>query len=360
MKNNTYFRFVAFSTFAAILLSVVTLLFMNRLSSVSSTVDRDRFLVLYAESIEELIAGRVDLTKIENPLMRPPPRPGHKPPIGTPPFENDDRPPRHDFNSPDRPPRRPFKRPEFWLVDEIGAELFSSQGTPLPVALKDLPRPETIHEVLEKADFFRLRSGFQIVRLDHPTPLFLIAKDPERPSILQLFATQLIVIFLTVTLAFLTSVFFLFVYLRKNAEKARSVLRSLGQGDLTVRFKLKKFDEFGGLLGEFNQMADKIQHLVQQVHHTEQTRKNLLQELGHDLRTPLSALRTASETLKLHNSALNEQERIDLLNMIEQETIYFGELLENLLEVASLDEPQFNANSTCIDLAKIRRNLKSS
>ena len=63
---------------------------------------------------------------------------------------------------------------------------------------------------------------------------------------------------------------------------------SLGQGDLGARSELKRNDELGDVARAFDEMAERIQRLLQ-------TEKELLANVAHELRTPLARIRVALE-----------------------------------------------------------------
>lgn len=63
---------------------------------------------------------------------------------------------------------------------------------------------------------------------------------------------------------------------------------SLGRGDLGVRSELKRNDELGEVAHAFNEMAERLQRLLQ-------SEKELLANVAHELRTPLARIRVALE-----------------------------------------------------------------
>ena len=87
---------------------------------------------------------------------------------------------------------------------------------------------------------------------------------------------------------------------RGSNELARVLLPWLvehfGDGDLSARIHSKRNDEIGHLARVFNRMADQIQTLLRSQH-------QLLQNISHELRSPLTRLGVAveltrSETVK--------------------------------------------------------------
>ncbi|MFL5785406.1 MAG: ATP-binding protein, partial [Bacteriovoracaceae bacterium] len=132
--------------------------------------------------------------------------------------------------------------------------------------------------------------------------------------------------------------------------QARLVLNRLESGDLKARFEIRRFDEFGNLLGDFNRMAAEIERLVNRVSLTEASRSQLLQDLGHDLRTPLTSLHSAIETMGHHYEQLDETDRKELFTMMNSDIHYFKELLDKLTIVATIEDPRYKASTEMIRL----------
>ena len=71
-------------------------------------------------------------------------------------------------------------------------------------------------------------------------------------------------------------------------ERLTEAARRLGQGDLSVRTKLRRGDEVGELSQAFDEMAERLEALVR-------SEKELLANVSHELRTPLARIRVALE-----------------------------------------------------------------
>jgi K+-sensing histidine kinase KdpD len=95
----------------------------------------------------------------------------------------------------------------------------------------------------------------------------------------------------------------------------------------------------------FNQMADEIERLVEQLRATEKHRLQLLQELAHDLRTPVASLSNLLETLKFDDAKLEAKSRTELTGLAYQETEYLTRLVEDLLFLALVIEPKYKAET---------------
>jgi len=92
-----------------------------------------------------------------------------------------------------------------------------------------------------------------------------------------------------------------------------------GHGELAIRVNLHRKDEIGSLARSFNQMADRIETLIT-------SRTHLLQDISHELRSPLARLKLATKlarTSRDQQTALNRIERD-----VDRLTILIGDLMD--------------------------------
>jgi two-component system, OmpR family, sensor kinase len=112
----------------------------------------------------------------------------------------------------------------------------------------------------------------------------LIARfEHQRPGPLPLILTMVSGLIVLGVGAFLTA-----RWIARPLSHLSRMATSLGQGDLGVRSELERNDELGDVARAFDEMAERIQRLLQ-------TEKELLANVAHELRTPLSRIRVALE-----------------------------------------------------------------
>jgi len=136
----------------------------------------------------------------------------------------------------------------------------------------------------------------------------------------------------------------LFRTLNRQIRSADFVLGELQRGNLKARFPVKRMDEIGQAMNRFNLMADEIERLVERLRNTESARMNLLQELAHDLRTPIASLRTMLDTISTKHQTMTEELHAELIGLAQKEVGYFERLVEDLLVLALADEPRYRAS----------------
>jgi len=79
----------------------------------------------------------------------------------------------------------------------------------------------------------------------------------------------------------------------------------------------------------------------------------LLSSLSHDLRTPLTAIRGAAETLRTAWDQLNAATRADLLQSIEQDTTRMHRFLANITDMMRLESGQIVPRLAPVQLNEI-------
>ena len=84
----------------------------------------------------------------------------------------------------------------------------------------------------------------------------------------------------------------------------------------------------------------------------EALRDALLTSLGHDLRTPLTAIRGAADTLRESGAKLSEAARADLLATIGEEAVRMNRFLGNILEMARIEAGALTPAREPLDLVE--------
>lgn len=196
-----------------------------------------------------------------------------------------------------------------------------------------------------------------VIRLNNNTPLFLILINglPPFPPVgpgplMPLMGLGSLVLSLVLGVGLTIAIIYNSV--RKGVFMADSVINELKGGNLKARFQITRKDEFGKAMLRFNTMADEIENLVTGLKTSEQARTKVLQELAHDLRTPLASLRNLVDTLQTRIEKLDASTRSELLTLSLKEIDYFERLVEDLLFLAQLKEPNYAAPKTSFNLSE--------
>lgn len=167
--------------------------------------------------------------------------------------------------------------------------------------------------------------------------------------------TPLIVLIITILLGALAALLLIYRSFDGMVALADQVITELQNGNLKARFPIRRSDEIGQAMMRFNTMAEEIERLVEQVRQIERSRMTLLQDLAHDLRTPVASLRTLIETLNLQRAKLPGETQDEILRLAQAEVGYFEKLVEDLLFLARVGEPRYQVGHDRVDIARLIR-----
>jgi signal transduction histidine kinase len=160
----------------------------------------------------------------------------------------------------------------------------------------------------------------------------------------------LVAIAVSIIVGLALSILFLTIFVRKKSSQAEEVIARLKAGDLKARFKVGDTDEVNQLMMRFNDMADQIENLVSNLRNTEKARMIMLQELAHDLRTPVASLKQFQEILLFKGHLLDEEKKKQTQLLAMKEIHYFERLVEDLLFLSGVNDPKYSASFRAVDL----------
>jgi len=127
--------------------------------------------------------------------------------------------------------------------------------------------------------------------------------------------------------------------LRALGGTMRKYIGKSGEFDRSVRFSssVQSNDEIDELGLQFNTMAEKINQQIDELRRMDGMRREMVANVSHDLRTPLTTMRGYLETLLLKNDELSEADQKQYLQTALLHSQRLGNLVEELFELARLD-----------------------
>lgn len=149
-------------------------------------------------------------------------------------------------------------------------------------------------------------------------------------------------------LAFLLVLFFMFITifvlskaLTKPLLSMLEATRKLSKGDFSVSLPAPSNDELG-------ELSKSIQKLAMDLNYLKQERNEFLASVSHELRTPLTYIQGYSDIAR--RKEVDEENRIQYLDIIHEESIRVSQLLRELFELAKLDQNVFSIKKEEVDL----------
>lgn len=102
-------------------------------------------------------------------------------------------------------------------------------------------------------------------------------------------------------------------------------------------------DEIDRLGATFEEMSGRIVEQMDALREADESRRDMVANISHDLRTPLAALQGYIDTLMIKEQSLTTEERASYLDMASKNSMRVGELIADLFELARLESDQTSA-----------------
>ncbi|RBP05356.1 cell wall metabolism sensor histidine kinase WalK [Rossellomorea aquimaris] len=142
--------------------------------------------------------------------------------------------------------------------------------------------------------------------------------------------------------------FILSKILTRPLIKMKSATERINRGDYDVMLPQAGNDEIG-------QLSQAIQKLSDDLKTIKAERAEFLASISHELRTPLTYVQ--GYTTIAQRKEIGEQERREYLQIIEEETGTIVQLVENLFELAKLDENTFTIYKETVEIGPLLNRL---
>jgi signal transduction histidine kinase len=134
-----------------------------------------------------------------------------------------------------------------------------------------------------------------------------------------------------------------FNWLTRRLRRLSAAVETFKQGEFQAPMNLgawrrgARSDEIDELGVTVEQMSQRIVDQIRQLRHSDATRREMVANISHDLRTPLTSLQGYLETLLMKEGELSEAERRHYLDLAVKHGRRLGQLTAELFELAMLE-----------------------
>ncbi len=130
-------------------------------------------------------------------------------------------------------------------------------------------------------------------------------------------------------------------------------VEAIGRGDYTSRIPREGRDELGRLVASVNRMAEQVERSVRSLREMDRVRRELMANVGHDLRTPLAALIGYLEEARFQLEKGNPDGALRALRIAQRQGDYLHRLLEDLFELSLMTGEQPPLRREPVPLAEL-------
>jgi len=161
-----------------------------------------------------------------------------------------------------------------------------------------------------------------------------------------------VILFYLLTVTVLANIF-LAKYITRRIMTPIEILaigvHEISNGNLTHRIRYNKGDEFDAVCSDFNGMAAHLSEMVEQRQADENSRKELIAGISHDLRTPLTSVRAYIEGLRKGIATTPEMQE-KYLGIIQSKTEDIEYIIKQLFMFSKIDIGEFPLNLENVDI----------
>ncbi|MEM6326662.1 MAG: HAMP domain-containing sensor histidine kinase [Bacteroidota bacterium] len=125
----------------------------------------------------------------------------------------------------------------------------------------------------------------------------------------------------------------------RPVQKMTRRVEALGDGDYAARLPEDRSDELGRLAVAINEMAGRVEDSVETLREADRVRRELVGNVGHDLRTPLAALGGYLEEAERLAGEGRGEEAARAVEHARRQHTHVADLVADLFELSVLERP---------------------
>ena len=212
-----------------------------------------------------------------------------------------------------------------------------------PLAFTDAVRPITTTPLLVDQQFAGL---VLVLVLPRPTGIpHELARFLSLPSTLVLMVTTVVVALVVFNPA------------RRRLAALEHAAQRLGEGDLAARASQSGGDEIARVAAAFNRMAGELEARDAALRTSDALRRQMMADVSHELKTPLTAMRGYIETLRMPEIALDGERRDRYFETIDRETRRLERIVKDLLDLARYEHGGVVLQRRMFDIQRLFENV---
>lgn len=151
--------------------------------------------------------------------------------------------------------------------------------------------------------------------------------------------------------------FFIFRMLTHRLKVMKKTVQDFERGELQKRIPLKSNDEITDLSRCFNNMADTVVESMNEIKKSDKLRRELVANVSHDLRNPLSSIQGYLETIQLKGEDLSREELQNYFDTVLKNTKKLNRMINDLFELSKLDAENVTPKLEYVSMAELVQDL---
>ena len=180
--------------------------------------------------------------------------------------------------------------------------------------------------------------------------IFVNASLEPLDNTISILSNQLVIVTIIVSLLAFIIGYFISKRISKPIEKMNENALKLANGNYDFKF------DNNSKISEIDELANTLNYAKNELEHTDELRRDLLANVSHDLKTPLTMIKGYAEMIRDLNYN-NEEKRNANLNVIIEETERLNILVEDILTLSKIQANKDTLNKEEFDLVLLINNI---
>lgn len=133
-------------------------------------------------------------------------------------------------------------------------------------------------------------------------------------------------------------------YFTRPILEINNAAKTMAEGNLSIKVLVNTEDELGMLAGTINHLSSKLQKI-------EQLRKELIANVSHEFKTPLSLIKGYAETIRDVEN-LSEEKRRKQLSIIIEESDKLNYMINEILDLSQIQSDYYKLDKTDFSISE--------
>ena len=244
------------------------------------------------------------------------------------------------------------------IVDSGGITLYRSafrgkgclQGQSYKALFITSGKSEGTYEIINQE--YDTNSLVSALKLNNGTFAFVNSSlDPIESTVVILKNQLLVITIITILLAFTIS-YFISIHISKPIENISNEAKHLAKGNFNIDFAEND-------ILEINELAKTLNYTKNELIKTDELRRDLMANVSHDLKTPLTMIKAYAEmSTDLHSD--NKEKQKEDMKIIINETNRLTTLVNDILILSKMQSDIEELNIESFDLVELTNNILKS
>ena len=261
---------------------------------------------------------------------------------------------------------------DVWIVDENEELILRGQGADL--TYKELP--ESANEVVEEAlkgniyfseEFSDILGARTLtvgapVRSSSEDTIAVVLLHASITGMESVIFSGLQIFILSTLLALFLSILLTILLSRRFVKPLKQMTKTAGrlsEGDYSVKTHVTQDDEIGDLARTLDILSERLDLASRESERLEQSRRDFISSISHELRTPVTVLRGSLEALK--DKVIREPAQVEEYHeQMFTEILALQRLVDDLLSLTKLQNPDFRMQMEPLNLTEVLNDVVRS